>query len=344
MEKLIIKLFKAKHGMKLADTVKNENGEIIIYENTILTASIIDFLRMLDINKISIYLDGKILLNPEELFDDAYNNSIKFLKNVFTLVNDEKILDEKLIDEITNILYDCLDYKKMIIDKISKEITINEYIYNHTINVALMAMLIAKWLNNDETFIKNILKSSVLHDIGMIKVPKFIQDKENRLSDNEFKEIMKHPVYGFRLIKENTKYSNDILSAVLMHHEKEDGSGYPVGLKSDKIHFYAKILIVADVYNAMISKRSYRTRHTPFKVLNLFKNESIGVYDQKIIKVFLDNIASHYIGAKIMLSDGQVGEVVHINEMSISKPIVKINDEIIDISKYKDVEIVQMII
>ncbi|MEN8906608.1 MAG: HD domain-containing phosphohydrolase [Clostridiales bacterium] len=343
MEKSIIDITILETGMKLAENILDSKGNIIIYENTVLTSYIIDLFKSNKIDNVCIYSEKKLNIDRKEIFEDFYKNGIRFLKNIFNIVITEKIIDTKKVDKLTLNVFDFIDCKELIINKINKEISIENYIYFHTLNVSLLSMLIAKWLNKNDTCIKDIIKASLLHDLGMIRVPKYIQNKENRLFDNEFKEIMKHPVYGFRLIKENTNYSNDIMSAVLMHHEKEDGTGYPVGLKSEKIHIYAKIIIISDVYNAMVSKRSYRTKHSPFKVLNLFKNESIGVYDHKTIGVFLNNISSYYIGSKIMLSDGQIGEVVHINEMTVSKPIIKINDEIFDLSKYKDIEIIQII-
>ena len=133
---------------------------------------------------------------------------------------------------------------------LNEEKDFDEYTYTHSLNVALYAMLIGKWLRLDNNSIKNVIKAGVLHDIGKTKVPIEILNKKARLSDEEFDIIKKHTFYGYDLVRSTDCVSDEVCEAVLLHHEREDKSGYPYGIGGRQLGLYAKIVAVADVYDA----------------------------------------------------------------------------------------------
>ncbi len=125
------------------------------------------------------------------------------------------------------------------------------------------------------------------------------------------------------MVKDLTWLDTDVKEAVLAHHEREDGSGYPYGLNAKDIHIYAKIVAIADVYDAMTSSTNYRHRSTPFDTFRELERIGIGNFDFKIMHTFLTNLAQHYVGSKVKLNTGEIGEIVFISPQSISTPIVK---------------------
>jgi HD-GYP domain-containing protein (c-di-GMP phosphodiesterase class II) len=342
LEKIKLKVNDLFENMVVAMDIFDDNKNIVLYKDTVLTKYLIKLLKSLNLNKVYVKENEKFFLNNIKLFEETYKNSVYYIKKFFKLFEEENNLNENLVNEITNLIYSCKDSKKLILDIICKEIPKKEYMFNHTLNVALTSMLIAKWIDKNETFIKDLIKASILHDVGLLKIPKSIIEKDE-LDEINLREYKKHPLIGFKGIKDKTNFSKDIQLAVLMHHEKENGLGYPNSYKRDEIHFYAKILAVVEFYNEMITKRVNRSLHNPFKVMELL-NRSISIYDQSIVKMFLDNVLSHYVGYKVMLSDGQLAEVMYINDRNLSSPIVKINNDVLDLSNSKELDIVQIII
>jgi putative nucleotidyltransferase with HDIG domain len=134
------------------------------------------------------------------------------------------------------------------------------YTAGHQRRVSLLAAAIAKELGLDPDRIEGLRMAGDIHDIGKIYVPAEILSKPGKLTDIEFTIIKTHSQVGYDILK-NIEFPWPIARIVLQHHEREDGSGYPAGLKSDAILFEAKILIVADVVEAMSSHRPYRPAH-----------------------------------------------------------------------------------
>ena len=120
-----------------------------------------------------------------------------------------------------------------------------------------------------------------------------------------------------------------------MHHERYDGTGYPHGLKSNQISIFARMVAIADVYEAMTADRVYREGICPFAVIEKLEQEGFEKYDTHFMSVFLENIMNSHISDTVLLSDGRIGEVVLINKNCLSKPLVKCNDEFVDLQKTK---------
>lgn len=141
-----------------------------------------------------------------------------------------------------------------------------------------------------------------------------------------------HSGIGYNLIKYLSDISQPIKEAVLSHHERLDGSGYPNGLIGDEISLYAKIIAIADVYDAMTQNRVYKKRVTPFETFETFKSFGIGIFDIAILNIFLKNIAVHYTGLNVVFDNGECGEIVYVPPYDITKPIILNGSNFIDLS------------
>ena len=151
-----------------------------------------------------------------------------------------------------------------------------------------------------------------------------------------------HSQKGYDILK-NQNIDERVKLAALQHHERCDGSGYPSALHSDNIIKFAKLIAIADVYDAMTSARVYRKGLCPFKVISIFEEEGLQKYDPKYILTFLERIGSAYINNNVRLSDGRVGEVVMINSNTLSRPMIKIGEEYVNLAKNVDIEISDII-
>ena len=206
----------------------------------------------------------------------------------------------------------------------------------------MLCNIIGHWLHLTPKQIEEITLAGLLHDIGKLRIDKAILKKPSKLSDREFNEIKLHPVYGYDLIK-HMNISENIKLGVLLHHEKMDGSGYPYGYKETNINDFAKIISIADIYDAMTSDRSYHKKYSPFTVISTFEHDSYGILDTKFLFVFLQNIAHNYLGTKIKLSNGQIGKVVFIHDNSPSRPIVQIGNTMLDLLLEPSIDIEEIL-
>ena len=351
MKKRTVQLLKCKPGMRLAEDIFTRHGTVIISSDTILDEEIIERLDYLGFNKVSIYNDSEetIEMNYKNIkrinnsiVSKSYNENVKKIKEVlYDIANGNDISVEK-INNVSDSVFINFSENKNIVDCIHEIRAVDEYTYTHCIDVALLSMLIGKWsgMNLDE--LKILVQSGLLHDIGKSKIPDEILNKPGKLTDEEFEVIKKHTEFGFEIIKSND-IPDDIGMAALMHHEREDGSGYLQKLASSKIHKFAKIVAVADVYDAMTSNRVYRSKRTPFEVINHIMNNEVDRLDKSVVDIFVNNIAYYYLGDRVTLSSGDEGEIVFINPGNIARPIIKVRNRFVDLSKEKKLEITNVI-
>ncbi len=214
--------------------------------------------------------------------------------------------------------------------------------FAHSMNVALICNVLAGWLNLNENEIEMATLCGLLHDIGKLAIPDQIIKKPSKLTDEEYKIVKKHPVEGYNILK-TQNIDDHIKNSALMHHEKCDGSGYPLGLKGAAIDPYAKIVAIADVYDAMTAARVYRGPLCPFKVIAIFEKEGLQKYDTRFILTFLENVVLTYMSDRVKLSDGREGDIVFINKAQFSKPMVNCNGVFVDLSKEPDLAIEEII-
>lgn len=211
--------------------------------------------------------------------------------------------------------------------------------FTHSMNVALISNVFAKWLGLSEEEAKLATACGMLHDIGKLKIDDSIIKKPGKLTDAEYARIKAHPVEGYKILQ-HQNVNEHIKNATLMHHEKCDGSGYPLKLTGEKIDNYAKLISIVDVYDAMTSARVYRGALCPFKVIEMFEQEGLHKYDIVYIMTFLENVINTYIDNRVMLSDGRIGVIKFIDKNNLSKPMVQLADQsFVELAKYRDLTI-----
>lgn len=215
--------------------------------------------------------------------------------------------------------------------------------YAHSMNVALICNVFGDWLHFSDDDKKIVTACGMLHDIGKLKIDDGIIKKPGKLTNDEFKAIKRHPVEGYKILQ-HQNISEYIKNAALMHHEKCDGSGYPLGLTSEKIDNFAKLVSIADVYDAMTSKRVYRGALCPFTVIELFEDEGLHKYDIVYIMTFLENVINTYIDNRVMLSDGRIGTIKWIDKQNLSKPMIQLGDgSFLELAKCPELKIIKIL-
>lgn len=163
----------------------------------------------------------------------------------------------------------------------------------HSERVAAMSARIAKTMGLTDSARETLTRGALLHDIGKIGISQTILDKPARLNEEEYAEVKNHPQIGAKILEPIAAYQ-DILPVVAQHHEKFDGSGYPYGLKRDEIDIRARIIAVADVWDALVSDRPYREGWIQDRAKKLIVNKAGEDFDPVVVKAFLVVIADDF--------------------------------------------------
>ena len=209
--------------------------------------------------------------------------------------------------------------------------------YIHSLNVAILCHEFANWMHIPEEEQDILTLAGLLHDVGKMGIPGKIIKKAGLLTDEEYELIKQHPQKGYDFLKKHP-LDERIMNAALMHHERCDGSGYPQGLKADEIDDFAKIVAIADYYDALTSARVYREPHCPFEVFRMLQQER-DKFDSTYLAVFMEGVASFYIGCEVVLSNQKRARMVDTNPTDQSNPIVKMDGLIVNLAMAPDVDV-----
>lgn len=308
-------------GFRLSQTVLKrveQNGIMSLYINDGYSDSEIeDFirpeLRQQAIKTVKESLDGlfKYSQEPRMWISRKQNTKIKYqyIDNITKMAG--AIIDELMMQK--DILISLVDIK-----------SIDNYTYEHSINVTVLALVIGIELKYDRNRLLDLAVGSILHDIGKVLLPKEVLQKADRLTDEEYEVIKRHPVSGFEYLKENSDISMLSRYVVLQHHERVDGTGYPYGIKGDKIHEYGKIVSIADVYDALTSDRPYRMALSPSEALEFLMGAAGRYFDFNLVKVFIGKVDPYPVGTLVRLSNGYIGVIQDSNTGLPLRPKVKV--------------------
>ncbi|GKX68714.1 HD family phosphohydrolase [Clostridium sp. TW13] len=268
-----------------------------------------------------------------EALQNSLNDISSCIEETFTFANEKQSISIDQIRSISNDIISLLDSKNNIVKCINLPRDFKKYLYTHSTNVALLSMLIAQWMKLDQKTVSLICHSAMLHDIGKTAIPISILEKKGPLTKSEFKLCETHALKGYEIVK-NTPFINPaILQGILFHHERLDGTGYPMHLKEDKIPNFARIIAVADTFDAITSNHAYKQKTSPLHALATIKDCSLNKLDPLICHILIMNIAKFYEGQSIILSNDRIGELIKINMDNLLYPIICVDNEVIDLSK-----------
>ena len=219
----------------------------------------------------------------------------------------------------------------------------DDYTYRHSVNVAVMSTVIALNLGFNKKKLKEVSISAMLHDIGKLMLNPEILNKPGPLTESEYEHIRQHPQIAFDFLRQRMDISSTIRAGILSHHENEDGSGYPNGFVGDDIYIYAKIIHVADVFDALTSKRPYKVPYARSEAVEYLMGGCGRFFDRDVVEAFIQSVAIYPSGTEVMLSDGREG-IVAANKWNPLRPLIRLWDgEEIDLNdscNYRDLTIV----
>ncbi len=342
-------------GMVLASDVYNHQDQLIMPAGTILSEKAIKKLSFYSIYFVKVEEPEKkeVVLSYSERvreseefkeFHEEFFENVDLMKAVIQDIVDENVTVEA-VDQVVNDALQMLQVDGVninVFDMLHNMRQYDDQTFAHSMNVALICHVLAKWLGMSDEEVKLAFTCGIFHDVGKTKIPEEVINKVGKLSKEEFDFIKSHPIEGYNMLK-NIQIDEHVKKAALMHHERFDGTGYPIGMRGKEIDKYARIVAIADVYEAMTSARRYRGGISPFEVVSTFEKEGLQKYDTHMIMTFLEKLADNYMLNRVRLSNGMEGEIVFINKHALSRPVIKCENNFIDLSKDKSIEIEEII-
>ena len=333
-------------GMKIDQSIIDGTGRVLIARGAFLDDYLIQALRKLGISGVYIRegqeeVDKNLIMGEDEPVAPATLEKIEKLK----VADRTKVqLSESVrarVAEGVSFLYsntESSDFDratKSIADDLMKAINDNdalavdisvlkvsdEYTFKHSVDVATMAMIIAKKKQMSKQEVYDIGIAGLLHDIGKSKIPNELLNKPGRLTDDEFAIMKQHTVHGYNILKDNVSLSEQIKLGVLQHHEKINGKGYPFGLETSKISTFGKIISVVDIYDALVTERPYKPGFSPRDAVEMIMAMTAEL-DMDALKGFLSSVILYPVGSTVELSNGEMARVVENFEEAILRPKV----------------------
>ncbi|MCR5687229.1 MAG: HD-GYP domain-containing protein [Lachnospiraceae bacterium] len=358
-----VRISELRPGMKTAEDVYSYNNQMIVPKGSTLDDKMITRLEFYSVLAIRIMdetddVKTESTASESRPSDDniAYfqkvRNSKQFKKFEASFLENAEVFKEslkniadngaeidsrQLINSITSLITADMTGVS-VFDMLHNMRQYDDFTYMHSMNVSLICNVFGKWLGMSEEDVDILTLGGLLHDIGKLRIPDNIIRKPDKLSPAEYNIIKTHSLQGYNILKDKN-INDNVKQCALMHHERCDGSGYPLGLTSDKINSYAKIIAIADVYDAMTAARIYRGPLCPFKVISIFESEGLQKYDSHYILTFLEHVATTYMNNRVRLNNGMEGDVIFMNRNQYSRPMLQCGDKFIDLSREPDLYI-----
>jgi HD-GYP domain-containing protein (c-di-GMP phosphodiesterase class II) len=272
-----------------------------------------------------------ILLNDNSKLIDAKAFCLElqeFTSDIFMAISRKNRVTYGIIAEKIRDVCDEIKMNRCFLLQVLKEINSGDdadFLAAHSVKSTIISIIIGLYLKLPAHRIIELGAAALLHEVGMLKLPPHIIQSKTKLSPQERKTLMRHPMLGFELLK-SLDFPMAVNAASLEHHEREDGSGYPYNLTRGSIGLYGKIIAVACSYEAITSKRPYKdARDAHDGITDLLRNEGRH-YDESIIRALVFSLSIYPIGQYVQLSNGIKGQVVDVNPTDPRFPIVQLLD------------------
>jgi len=346
-------LSEATENMVLAQDVIDMSNRTLIASGTMLRRETLVLLRKHQIDWIMV--EDK---SPPPVAHQSKNREISTVQNLIsTTTRRNMIFTLQNAFRLRGSIAAHLPYLREAIDEVIKELSTHEhllicltdirqhsdYLYGHCVDVGVFAIALgmAMGLTKDDIYILGI--GGLLHDYGKTTISSAILEKDGPLTPDEFELVKTHASAGYNILRTETKVDSRIALMALQHHERPDGRGYPWGIKGDEINPLARIVAVADVYDALTTDRVYRPAVAVYEATRIIYSCSGTQFDPNVVAAFRKITVPFYIGSAVRLNNGVSGAVLRINTSEPSRPIIWTRDGTVNLVQQPDIDIVAVI-
>lgn len=312
-------------GVKLARTIFNSDGGVLLTKGVELKEPYIEKLRYYGISEV--YLEDEISAGihvKDVIHEQTRSEAVVLVKKTMNNYHFSDVLAVENVKLMVNKIIDELLGNDDILNNLSEIKSVDDYTFEHSVNVCILSLITGIGLGFDIERLRELGTGAMLHDIGKLCIPQEILKKPSQLTVEEFEEIKKHTVFGYEILKKSEKVS--LVSAYIAfgHHERYDGSGYPLQLKNENIQLCARIAAVADVYDALTSDRVYRKRLRPNEVYEYITSLGANHFDPRVIESFVKYVTIYPVGTGVLLNTRERALIVKHNKSLPTRPVVRI--------------------
>lgn len=328
-EMMYVQPHELRPGMILAQDLLGARDEVLLRRGQVLTPSQVEKLGAID------HKNACIVDCGEESEEDPGLISRRLKRNAVNAVHALfEHIEKGNREEQANALMKVRGFLDEMIDEISADRTMvigladikayDEYTYYHSVSVATLSILLGVSAGMSRNALYRLGMGALLHDVGKVFISKQIIQKPGPLNDEEYEKVKGHSMLGYNYLRESWGGPPESTIAVLTHHERYNGSGYPLGLSGDKQPLEARIIALSDVYDAMTSERPYRSAIPPSEAIEHIMGNSGTMFDPQLVSVFMKKIMPYPIGSRVRLSNGHKAVVVGNHVDSLMRPKVKL--------------------
>ncbi|CED99885.1 metal dependent phosphohydrolase [Caldibacillus thermoamylovorans] len=364
--KMRVSQLKPEAGLRLIENVNGLTKNPIVPKDTIITNEVIDVLNAFAVKEVeAVKADNSEKLikkkaknhqidpiseskqNDKKLlyFQQHYQEVVKEYKKEFQRWQSGGTVDISIIRRLVIPLFEQLEKEPIHVLFLQNYIeNVQDYIYHHAISVGLISGYLAKRLNMNRGECFQVTLAGSLCDCGMARVNPGILN-QNIINNDDQREIKLHPIYSYKMLQKIPSLSTSAKLAVLKHHERIDGSGYPLKEKGKNIHLYAKIIAIADVYHALICNRIYKTKVSPFRAIEIMTREMFGKLDVSVLQTLTNCLMPLSINMLIKLSTHQIGKILFIDHRYPTRPVIQLveSNEVIQLNEQNDISIKEIL-
>lgn len=271
----------------------------------------------------------------------VYKEYLRYINFIYTHYATHKEINQENLERAADRLCEFVkEHKRLILlaeSDINSESKKGNFLVNHSLRSTLIAIIIGIQLHMEKEELMQLSISCILHEIGMIRVPPQFYMTDKQLTSKEFAQMCTHTLIGYNILKD-MNFSPNILSGVLEHHEKENGTGYPRHMTGEKISTFAKVIAVACSFEAISAPRDYKEERTSYDAMVEMLKNSSKQYDEMIIKALLAGVSLYPIGTFVYLANGKIGLVAEIIPNQPRNPIVQLLTEKDEDGNYKMIQ------
>jgi HD-GYP domain-containing protein (c-di-GMP phosphodiesterase class II) len=360
-------LAKVAPGTVLGETIYGGSGQPLLYAGVALTSEYLADLRKMGIG--ALYVrdpDTADIQIPHPVSPEARGRAMQHLARAFEAVTQaceslreasvhtiqEHLQSERFASTVRSAgSFEMMaglsgDVDNFLEQLMSREVLAglnsikahDAYTFQHSIDVTIMAVVLAKRLGWERSRLKAFAMGCILHDIGKIFIDPAILNKPGRLTGEEYERVMAHPTLGHSIIRALAPGLGALVPVVAsQHHEKQDGTGYPRGLRGDNsigrnrpgfIHDFGAVAAVADIYDAVSSDRPYRVSMPPDRVVKLIRGLAKTHLNRIAVDVFGQCIAPYPVGTRVRVLSGKYatfdGIIAKVHQHALDRPLVRV--------------------
>ncbi|MGZ8174142.1 HD-GYP domain-containing protein [Methylobacter sp.] len=254
----------------------------------------------------------------------VYSEANKIISNIMHDVRIGKQIEVERIDPVVEKMANSILRNKDALLSLCRIKNKDDYTFLHSVSVGALLISFSHALDFKHDVIKQLGVGGMLHDIGKTKVPNEILNKPGALTEEEFVIMKSHVVHGCSILRKSPGIAQVSFDVASQHHERFDGSGYPLGLKNSEMSVYGQMAAIVDVYDAITADRCYHKGMEPTVAIRKMFEWSKFHFNPKLLRIFIRTVGIYPVGTLVMLESGKIGVVIEQSETDMTRPLVRI--------------------